>query len=576
MNMLNRWIYRNKLIQLLLLALLLGASIVLQSYSIVQIVNLVFIENGKFPIIYSYLILLFIGILFRLSTKYWIGKIGGMLAAKAKLTVRQQLLTHWSKHSFEHNVSSQTGEKVTLLVDTVDQLESYYRQYIPQMIQSIVVSMAVLVTVFTIHSNSGWIMLVTAPFIPLTYILIGLQTKAKSEEQLNAMNKFSGKFIDLLQGLQTVRLFGQSKQQEAILAAHNKGFMDRTLSVLKIAFASTLFIELITTLSIGLIALEIGFQMIVFQTLTFAPAFFVLTLAPDYYNSLKELGSAFHTGRGSLGAATIIEEQLNEPIKEVKWGQQLVATRPSITLQNGTVHYATGPTIGPISMHIVPGQTIALIGQTGHGKTTILNMLSSFVELDRGELLLNDVPRSTVKEQQWYEQMGYISQHPYIFAGTLRDNILMGMVKSDEEIYEALKKAQLTEWIQSIPDGLNVKLGEGGIGLSGGERQRIALARAFLKKPSILFFDEPTAGLDVGTEKLLTESLQILGNDATVIIVAHQFESIRYADVIYVIENGQVVASGTHKQLQSNTYYMKMKKKGSDFDEATELIDMER
>ena len=127
-----------------------------------------------------------------------------------------------------------------------------------------------------------------------------------------------------------------------------------------------------------------------------------------------------------------------------------------------------------------------------------------------------------------------------------------------------------------IPDGLNVNLGEGGVGLSGGERQRIALARAFLKKPSILFFDEPTAGLDVGTEKLLTESLQILGNDATVIIVAHQFESIRYADVIYVIENGQVMASGSHKQLQSNSYYMKMKKKGSDFDEATELIDMER
>ena len=576
MKTLNRWVYKNKLFQLLVLALLLGASIVLQSYSIVQIVNFVFIENGKFHIIYPYLMLLLIGILIRLLTKYWIGKIGGILAAKVKLTVREQLLTHWSKHSFEHNVSSQTGEKVTLLVDTVDQLESYYRQYIPQMIQSIVVSMTVLITVFTIHANSGWIMLVTAPFIPLTYILIGLQTKKKSEEQLNAMNKFSGKFIDLLQGLQTIRLFGQSKQQEAILAAHNKGFMDRTLTVLKIAFASTLFIELITTLSIGLIALEIAFQMIVFQTLTFAPAFFVLTLAPDYYNSLKELGSAFHTGRGSLGAATIIEEQLNEPIKEVKWGEQLLATQPSITLQNGTVHYANGPTIGPISMHIVPGQTIALIGQTGHGKTTILNMLSSFVELDGGELLLNGVPRSTVKEQQWYDQTSYISQYPYIFAGTLRENILMGMVKSDEEIYEALKKAQLTEWIQLIPDGLNVNLGEGGVGLSGGERQRIALARAFLKKPHILFFDEPTAGLDVGTEKLLTESLQILGNDATVIIVAHQFESIRYADVIYVIEDGQVMASGTHKQLQNNAYYMKMKKKGSDFDEATELIDMER
>lgn len=553
---------KSKLFMLISLSFLIGGSIVLQGLSIVKIVNHVFIEKGDFSQTYAFFAYFLLAIIVRLVAQFTMGRIGGLLAEGVKQSIREKLFEHWSLTAMEKHVASQTGEKVTLLIDTVDQLESYYREYIPKVIKTIIVPIMILITIFIVHPNSGWIMLITAPFVPITYIIIGMQTKKKSEEQLDALNRFSGKFLDLLQGLQTIRLFGQSKQQEQILADSNAGFMSRTLSVLKIAFASTLFIELIATLGIGLVALEIGFQMIVFQTLTFAPAFFILTLAPEYYNSLKELGAAFHTGRGSLGAAALIEEQLTQPEKPVQWGTAPLAIQPAITLQDARFRYSNGPKIGPVSLTIPPGQTVAFIGQTGHGKTSILNMLASLTELDGGTLLLNDAPRSLYQAEDWYEQTSYISQHPYIFAGTLKENICMGLEIADEEINEALQKAQLLDWLNHLPMGLETPIGEGGLGLSGGEKQRVAIARAFVKKPAIVFFDEPTAGLDVITERLLMQSIRVLRETATVIIAAHQYESIRFANVIYIIEDGNITASGTPKSLINQPFYENLRKGG--------------
>ena len=547
--------YQSKVLLLCLLSFLLGSSILLQGISIVAIVNLVFIEKAPFSNTYVFFSLFLVAIITRLTVQFTMGRMGGSLAASVKASVRERLIRHWSFTPMEKHVAFQTGEKVTLLVDTVDQLESYYREYIPQVIKTVVVPIMILIAVFLVHPNSGWIMLITAPFVPITYIIVGMQTKKKSEEQLDALNRFSGKFLDLLQGLQTIRLLGQSKQQEDVLAESNAGFMTRTLGILKIAFASTLFIELIATLGIGLVALEIGFQMIVFKTLTFAPAFFILTLAPEYYNSLKELGAAFHTGRGSLGAAALIEEQLQQTETTVHWGDKPLAIQPTITLKDARFRYTNGPSIGPLTLTIHPRQPVAFIGKTGHGKTTILNMISSLTELDGGEISLNNEPRRAYRADDWYAQTSYISQHPYIFAGTLRENICMGLPVSDEAVSNALQKAQLIEWLSSLPQGLDTALGDGGLGLSGGEKQRVAIARAFVKQPAIVFFDEPTAGLDVVTERLLIESIKTLRETATVIIAAHQYESIRFADVIYIVEDGQITASGTPDNLKNHPYY---------------------
>lgn len=522
-------------------AVLLSASILLQGYSIVQIVTTVFIEQHKFTNTFIYFNYLAAAIALRLAMQWSIQHIGGHLAYDAKQQIRTKLLAHWANVPLNDYVQSATGDKVTLLMQTVDELESYYRDYIPQLIKTMTIPLVVLIAVFCTHTNSGWIMLITAPFVPITYIIVGMQTQKKAEQQLDAMNRFSGTFLDLLQGLQTIRLFGQQQAQANVLDESNKGFTERTMTVLKIAFASTLFIELIATLGIGLVALEIGFQMIVFQTLTFAPAFFVLTLAPEYYNSLKELGAAFHTGRGSLGAATLIEQELTKTYTHVAWGEEPMPLQPTITLQDATLRYDDTTTIGPVSLTIRPNEVVALVGKTGHGKTTLLNMLSSFAELTSGELLYDGRPRHHYSEADWYAQMSYMSQHPYIFAGTLRDNICIGQTVDDAALFDALNDAQLTHWVQTLPNGLDTMLGEGGLGLSGGEKQRVAIARAFVKRARIIFLDEPTAALDVTTERLLLDAMDTLRQHATIIMTAHKKQSIDRATVVYEIANGRIV-----------------------------------
>ena len=566
MQTLQQWAFASKqsLISLILLALLLSATIVFQGYSIVQIVNLVFIKNAHFNQILPFIYIITAAIFMRLFSTFLIMKIGANLAERVKNNIRAQLLQRWTASPVESQLEKQTGSKVKLLIDTVDELESYYKDYMPQLIKTLIVPVVVLIAVFFAHPTSALIMLITAPFIPITYVIIGMQTQRKTEQQLEAMNRFSGKFLDLLQGLQTLRLFGQSNRQQQALATSNRGFMQTTLDVLKIAFASTLFIELITTLGVGLVALEIGFQMIVFQSLAFAPAFFVLTLAPEYYNSLKELGAAFHTGRGSLGAAKLIEDELKKPFTPVHWGQQRTEQLPpSIEVRQATYTYPNGPTIGPLSIYIPANKTIAIIGPTGHGKTTALNMLSSMVELASGDIFINGQNRQHIKEVEWTRAMAYISQQPYLFAGTLRDNISMGQMVKEEQIIIAIQKAQLDDWFLSLEHGLDTKIGEGGRGLSGGEQQRVALARAFLKNPRIVFFDEPTAGLDVQTEKLISAAMTKLSESATCIIVAHRFESIKQADYLYMIENGQIIAQGTHAELTGIPYYETMRRGGT-------------
>ncbi|WP_107838882.1 thiol reductant ABC exporter subunit CydD [Metasolibacillus meyeri] len=515
-------------------SLLIAGAIIGQAYSIVKIVDSVFIDKSSFEAILPYAALLAGAICVRLAAQASMQLTANRYAGNVKTKVRQQLMAHWSTPT-----SKPAGEKIAILQHTVQELHAYYAQYIPQFIKTLTLPAVIVITLFFVHPTSAIIMLITAPFIPLTYILIGIQTKAKSEQQLTKMNRFSSTFLEMLYGLQTLKLFGKAHEQEHKLNEHNRQFSIATLSVLKIAFASTLFIELITTLGIGLVALEIGFRMIVFQTLAFAPAFFVLTVAPEYYQSLKELGAAFHTGRGSLAAAEILQEALYEPKREPIWGTEAFSEAPSLTLKDASIQYEQ-QTIGPITLTVPSKQTIAIIGPSGHGKTTILHMLAGLIKPDTGQLLIDSKAQSRIEEQKWRQEMMLVAQRPYLFAATLRENLQMGKDYSEEHLLEALQQVQLIAWFKQLANGLDTKIGEGGLGLSGGEQQRIALARAWLKKPSVLLLDEPTAALDVKTAEAVHQLIQQFHHHSTVVIVAHRYESIAHADIIYEVRNGQL------------------------------------
>ena len=274
-------------------------------------------------------------------------------------------------------------------------------------------------------------------------------------------------------------------------------------------------------------------------------------LVPEFFAALKELGSAFHAGRASSGAAAKIEEELKKAEKPAQWGNLAFPKQP-VALELKKVRFQYGPKtfqLQDISTYIPPLGQVAIVGKSGSGKTTLLHLLAGLLDAESGEIVVDGRVRSDYNEQEWFNQLSYITQHPYIFAGTIYENIAFGMSASQDEVKEAARKAGISDLIDSLKDGYDTVIGEGGRGLSGGEKQRIALARALLKKPSLILFDEPTTGLDLFTEKLLNESIQELRKSSTVITVAHRLQTIKNANQILFLEQGKLLGQGTHEQL---------------------------
>lgn len=546
--------HRGRLILMILFSLLSGISIIAQAYLLVYIVNEAFLQGTAFADLLPYLALLLAALLGRTLFNYGNGKTGVRLAAIVKQGLRSQLLRKYSKTNMQAAMYGRSGEKVSVMMDTVDEIDDYYSSYIPQVIQSIIIPIMLLITIFAEHFMTGIIIIITAPFIPIFMVIIGFNTKDKSEEQLDKMAAFSGKFLDTLQGLTTLKLYGRSKEQKAEIEESSLNFRDATMVVLKTAFANSFALEFISMLSMGLIALEVAFRLIIFQNISFFTGFLMLLLAPEFYNKLKELGNAFHTGRGSSGAFNKLQKELDTPDMPVEWGSNVFEIRkpPAIELKDVGFRYEeNGFTLNHISVEISPYEQIAIIGKTGSGKSTLLHVIAGLVANTEGEIVVNGKPLSEYEEKAWFNEISYISQHPYLFSGTIADNIAIGGrgERARAEIEAAGEKAGISELVASLEKGYDTPVGEAGRGLSGGEKQRVALARAFLKQPSIILFDEPTVGLDLRTERILQQSIEELAKHATIITVAHRLHTIKHADKIVLLDSGKIVAVGEHEEL---------------------------
>ncbi|UCZ52593.1 thiol reductant ABC exporter subunit CydD [Bacillus shivajii] len=540
---------------LYLIALMTGAAIIVQAYFIVKIVDEVFLKQASFQSILPYLSGLILVLVGRALFSYLNGRTGVKMAAKVKNDFREALLKKYSRNPIQASLKGQSGEKVSVMMDSVDELDSYFSKYYPQMIQTSVIPIMILIAVFIENWVSGVIMIITAPFIPIFMIIIGSKTQQKSEEQMEKLAAFSGKFLDILQGLATLKFFGRAKEQKLSIQQSSLDYREATMTVLKIAFLSSLMLEFISMLSMALVALEVGLRLVVYEQLTFFTAFFVLVLVPEFFASLKELGSAFHAGRGSMGAAKKVTAELEEEEQPVVWGEKPLHQEQaelSIQLRNVGFSYGEGQfALNGVDAVIPPQSEVAIVGKSGSGKTTLLHVISGLVAPSEGEILINGKTLFDYKEKDWFDQLSYISQSPYLFSGTIAENIAIGGTgnHSREQIEKAAEKAGISEMVANLEDGYDTLVGEAGRGLSGGEKQRVALARAFLKQPSIIVFDEPTVGLDLKTEQILQKSMKELSQLSTVITVAHRLHTIKRADQILLLEGGSFVAAGTHDEL---------------------------
>ena len=454
--------------------------------------------------------------------------------------------------------SVQSGRLSTTLLKGVEALDAYYSQYIPQIFFALFTPLLIAGTILPGDPISGSILLGTAPLIPLFMILIGKSASAMTEKQWKTMSRMSGFFLDVLQGLPTLKLFAQSKRQHDAIEESGETFRHATMRVLKVAFLSSLTLELVGTIGTAIIAVGIGLRLMAGQ-LTFQHALFVLILTPDFYLPLRQLGTKFHAGMEGVSASkeifAILDQSSPVSVQKPAFAVQESAGKRPILFSDVSYTYPGGsrPALEGINATIPAGKTTAIIGPSGAGKSTLINLLLRFQVPGEGSITIDGNPIHDIPLEDWHRQISWVPQHPYLFNATLRENILLARPEaSAEEMERALKKTGLTSFVMTLPDGLETMIGEEGARLSGGEAQRVALARAFLKNAPLLVLDEPTSHTDPELEAALRHSIQKLMRGRTTVIIAHRLETIRSAEQIIVVSGGKITQCGTHEELIAN------------------------
>jgi len=450
-----------------------------------------------------------------------------------------------------------TGELVTTLTEGIEALDAYIARYLPQLALAALIPLTVAVVVLTRDLLSGVVLLLTAPLIPIFMVLIGRLADVRSRRQWLAMSRLSASFLDTIQGLTTLKVLGRSRAQVAAIRRASETFRFASMDVLRIAFLSALVLELVATLSVAVVAVEIALRLL-HGRLDFEQAFFVLLLAPEFYLPLRRLGADFHAGLAGTTAAQRLFTLLEAPAPARPAIAIPMPPTPSLELEEVSYAYpgesgrgsAARPALTSVNLLIEPGEKIAIVGPSGAGKSTLARIVLRFVEPDSGRLMADDVPAKAIDPDDWRRAIAWVPQNPHLFADTVAANIRLGRPESDEkEVAAAARHALAEDFIAELSAGYDTSVGERGALLSGGQARRIALARAFLADAPLLILDEPTADLDPRLQAELDVALEDLLTGRSALIIAHRTPTVMAADRVVVLDSGRVVDVGPHDEL---------------------------
>jgi ATP-binding cassette subfamily C protein CydD len=541
-----------------------GIAIVAQAFFIAQILQGVIIDNLA-PAALNLQFFALIGLLFiRALLAQVRERISFEAGKRLRIDIRQAVLNKLVALGPVFIKGKPAGAWATLVFEQVEDLHDFYAKYLPQMMLAGFIPLLILACVFPLNWAAGIILMTTAPLIPLFMILVGMGAADANRKNMQALSRLSGHFMDRLKGLQTLKLFNRGDAELVNIEHASEDFRTRTMSVLRLAFLSSAVLEFFAAVSIAVLAVYFGFSYLGHLDfghygvqVSLFTGMFVLILAPEFYQPLRDLGTHYHAKAQAIGAAEALVElldyQVNTPAKIHSTSPDMAFTADSIGIQaiGVEVFSLDGQRLaGPISFTLPAGEHWAIVGPSGAGKTSLLNALLGFLPY-QGSLLINGQELSQLNVAQWRQHLAWLGQDPQLFHGTVRENVALANPQlNDEQIMTLLEQADISEFVKQQPLGLDLVISDQSAGVSVGQAQRFALARALAQPAKLFLLDEPTASLDAQSEQSVLASLHRAMQSTTALTVTHKLDDLHNMNYVLVMDNGMVVQQGHVNELQ--------------------------
>jgi ATP-binding cassette, subfamily C, bacterial CydD len=478
-------------------------------------------------------------------------------AARVKAQLRAALTAHTLRLGPAWLGGQQAGQLAAVATKGLDALDPYFARYLPQLVLAVAVPVAVLARVAAADWISAVVIAVTLPLIPAFAVLVGWHTKARTARQWRLLATLGGHFLDVVEGLGTLKLFGRAEAQEQVIQDVSEAHRKATMGTLRVAFLSALVLELAAALATALVAVEVGLRLL-YGHIGYQTALLVLLLTPEAFLPLRAVGAQWHASvEGATAAAQacdILEVPL-PPTGPAAGARRRPGARAQAGLATSTIvltgvslTYPGRPAsaLDGVSLRIRPGERITVTGPSGAGKSSLLALLLRFVQPTAGVIEAGGMPVAELDVAAWRAQIAWVPQRPHLFTGTVAANIALGQPDASRAaIARAAAAAGAAEFIEALPAGLDTELGERGARLSAGERQRVALARAFLRDAPLLLLDEPTAHLDAITAGQILGTVETLMAHRTVVLVSHGLTWAGPAGQTITLDHGKLAMAVT-------------------------------
>ncbi|QYJ94396.1 heme ABC transporter permease/ATP-binding protein CydD [Shewanella spartinae] len=566
-KVLGRWLKQQKsacgayLNLTVLFGVLTGFALVAQAYLLATMLHGLIIENLPREAFTSEFIALIAVIVLRAALAYGRERISFKAGMLLRSQIRQSVLDKLVELGPVFIKGRPAGSWASIVLEQVEDLHDFYAKYLPQMMLAGFIPLTILAVVFPINWAAGIILLATAPLIPLFMILVGMGAADANRKNFGALSRLSGHFMDRLRGLGTLRLFHAGEREQQAIESASEEFRSRTMAVLRMAFLSSAVLEFFAAVSIAVLAVYFGFSFLDHLDfghygagMTLFIGLFVLILAPEFYQPLRDMGTHYHAKAQAIGAAEALMELLNHRVDEaddVPRSTFASETPLSIKLQGAEVLSPDGQVLlGPITAEISCGEQLAIVGPSGAGKTSLLNMLLGFLSY-RGSVLINGMELSSLDRESYRHHLAWLGQEPQLFHGTIGDNVAMGKTMTEEAIYTLLDDAHIGDFVRAQPLGLSHPIGEQSAGVSVGQAQRLCLARALGQSAKLFVLDEPTASLDSHSEAAVMQALIDARQGATSLLVTHRLDALIDMDRIWVLDSGKLVQQGDYHTLMA-------------------------